>query len=40
MPGGGFFTLAKRLKLQGPREDNVSFFAKELRRVIDYWKSH
>lgn len=40
MPGQGFFSLGKRLKLQAPDEDKVTFFAKELRRVQDYWRSH
>jgi hypothetical protein len=40
MPGGGFFVLAKRLKLQSQREDKVTFFAKELRRVHKYWNAH
>jgi hypothetical protein len=38
-PGGGFFKLAARLKAQ-KASDNVTFFAKELGRVHDYWKAH
>jgi hypothetical protein len=37
-PGKGFFELAKRLGLQ-KGEDNVTFFAHELVRVHQAWKS-
>jgi hypothetical protein len=36
MPGGGFFTLAKRLGLYHG-SDNLGFFVQELKRVHDYW---
>jgi hypothetical protein len=41
IPGKGFFTFAKELgKYQGSTElQELEFYAKELRRVYDYWRS-
>ena len=39
LPGGGFFTLSRRLGAQTPTQDDVAFFAAELTRVFAAWKS-
>lgn len=39
-PGGGFFKMARRNRVQKPDEDDDTFFSAELRRCYDYWKSH
>jgi len=39
-PGDGFFKMAKRNGVQKPDEDDEAFFAAQLRRAHDYWKSH
>lgn len=36
-PGEGFFNLAKELGKQKPDEDDVTFYAKELKSVFDWW---
>jgi len=38
VPGSGFYTMAKRCGVH-IGSDNVTFFARELTRVHEYWKS-
>lgn len=37
LPGEGFFKLARELGKQKPDEDDVAFYAKELKSVFDWW---
>jgi hypothetical protein len=39
LPGAGFFKLSRRLGVQPAGQDNVAFFAAELTRVFDVWKT-
>jgi len=39
MPGGGFFSLAKDAGLMKGNDKDV-FFAQELNRLYEYWRSH
>ena len=39
MPGEGFFTFARNLRLYTGRDD-LAYWVEELRRVHAYWSEH
>ena len=39
MPGDGFFKMARSVGVMKPGEDRATFFARELRRVHDAWRT-
>ena len=38
MPGEGFFSLARRLNLLHPDDDDAIFFGQELERCWEFWR--